>query len=113
VKKQFPLLAVSLLIAGCASNPWPHYESAIRCHLDQKTEECNKEYEAAIKLDPKLQGVHASYGTHLLKLGKTVEAQKEFDLEKANYPTYAEKGLAALHPSGRDATSTTTDTTKH
>ncbi|MEN9352945.1 MAG: hypothetical protein RL318_270 [Fibrobacterota bacterium] len=125
MKKLIMPAAVMALLAGCASNPWPYYEGAIRCHMDKKGEQCNKQYEEAIKIDPKLQGVHASYGVHLLLNGKPSEAEKEFALERANYPQFAEKGLAALAgnkiqadgSNSTDATSTVksvTDTTaKH
>lgn len=85
-----------LLLAGCAISPWPHYETALRCHLDGKKDECDKEYEKAIALGPKTQGLHASYGVHLLKEGKSVEATREFEIEKANYPEYASRSISQL-----------------
>jgi len=112
VKKLIMPAAAVAFLAGCASNPWPYYEGAIRCHMEKKGEECNKQYEAAIKIDPKLQGVHASYGVHLLLNGKPTEAEKEFAQERANYPKFAEKGLAALAGNkGQAAGSSSTDAT--
>jgi hypothetical protein len=64
--------------------------------LDGKKEACDKEYKAAIKADPKTQGLHASYGTHLLLTGRMQEAEKEFSLESQNYPTFAPIGIGRL-----------------
>lgn len=126
MKKLFLPAAALSLLGGCASNPWPHYESAIRCHLDKKGEECNPSYEKAIEIDPKLQGVHASYGVHLLQSGRTADAEKQFTLERANYPQFAEKGIAALSmkrapeaasttasPAAKLPAVTVNDTTRH
>lgn len=104
MNKSFFALAAVGLLAGCASNPWPKYEEAVRCHLDNKGPDCDKIYEAVIKIDPKVQGIHSSYGVHLLQEGKAAEAQAEFAKEKANYPQYAEKGLLALAGMKSDAT---------
>jgi len=104
LKKSIPAFAAIALLSGCAVSPWPKYEEALRCHLDNKGAACNKLYEESIKIDSKTQGVHASYGVHLLQQGNTPEAQRQFDLEKANYPQYAEKGLLALSNAKPDAT---------
>lgn len=104
MKKSIPILAAVALLSGCAVSPWPKYEQAVRCHLDNKGPACNKLYEEAIRIDPKTQGLHASYGVHLLQQGNAPEAQKQFEIEKANYPLYAEKGLLALAGAKSDAT---------
>ena len=112
-KKLFPTSACAALglLAGCASNPWPKYEEAVRCHLDNKGAACDKIYEKAISIDNKTQGIHASYGVHLLQEGKSVEAQQQFAIEKENYPLFAEKGLASLAGAKVDATSTKSSST--
>ena len=104
MNKSFLALAAVGLLAGCASNPWPKYEEAVRCHLDNKGPASDKIYESVIKIDPKVQGIHSSYGVHLLQEGRAAEAQAEFDKEKANYPQFADKGLLALAGAKSDAT---------
>lgn len=104
MNKSIPAFAAIALLSGCAVSPWPKYEQALRCHLDNKGPACNNLYEETIKIDPKTQGIHASYGVHLLQQGNAAEAQRQFELEKANYPQYAEKGLLALANVKADAT---------
>lgn len=86
--------AALLLLAGCAS-PWVKYEAAVRCHLDNKPD-CDKKYKEAIRAGGKLQGIHASYGTHLLQQGKTQEAEAEFELERKYWPKESARSLEAL-----------------
>lgn len=87
-----------ILLGGCAS-PWVAYQEAVRCHLDDKGPECDAKYQKAIGQDTKMQGVHSSYGTHLLLQGKTDQANEEFKIEQLNYPTESSKAIAALaHP---------------
>jgi Tfp pilus assembly protein PilF len=63
-------------------------------------------YEKAIKKNNKLQGVHASYGTHLLKQGDVSGAQKEFALEIENHPLSEKSvGLAMTKQARPDSTS--------
>lgn len=73
---------------GCASLPpgWDEYKSAMKCHFQGKDAECDKDYEKAIEKNDKLQGVHASYGTHLLKRGEVQPAQEQFKKEIENHP---------------------------
>ena len=110
-----PILAtiLLLLLAGCASSPWPHYETALRCHLDGKKGECDKEYQKAIDAGPKTQGLHASYGVHLLQEGKPAEATREFEIEKANYPQYASRSISQLAQGTSAQTKSTHDSTSH
>jgi hypothetical protein len=77
-----------LLLQGCAGLPpgWVEYRSAMKCHFQGKDTECDKDYEKAIKKNDKLPGVHASYGTHLLKRGDAQTAKEQFDQEVANHP---------------------------
>lgn len=109
MRLKHPILASfsTIALVGCASSPWPHYEEAIRCHLDGKTTECDQKYQKAIKADPKTQGVHASYGVHLLKEGKTAEAAQEFATEQANYPDYAPKAISQLDNRAKTASDST------
>jgi hypothetical protein len=97
-------LVLAAAAAGCATaSPWPLYESALRCHLDGKKTECDADYKKAIEIDPKTQGLHASYATHLLLTGRMQEAEKEFAIENQNYPAFAAIGinrLAAKGPAG-------------
>jgi len=96
MKRPFLLAFSPLILAGCAVTPWPHYEAAVRCHLDGKKQECDQDYLKAIEIGPKTQGLHASYGVHLLLEGRRDEALKEFAIEKANYPGFAPKGIDQL-----------------
>jgi hypothetical protein len=80
---------------GCAS-PWQNYQQAIRCHLDNKGKECDALYKDAIEGDPKMVGVHSSYGTHLLLQGRRPEAEAEFQLEKQNFPKESSRPITAL-----------------
>jgi hypothetical protein len=77
-------------------NPWPHYEQAVRCHLDGKKDECEPYYKKAIANGDKTPGLHASYGTHLLQNGKVQEANAEFEIEKRNFPEFAPLAIAKL-----------------
>lgn len=94
--KQLALLPSLMLLGGCAVNPWIPYQEAVRCHLDDKGPACDPKYQAAIKADAKMRGVHASYGTHLLLQGKTEEANREFQLEQQNYPSESSASIAML-----------------
>jgi tetratricopeptide (TPR) repeat protein len=79
-------LAVVLGIIGCANPAWVQYRSAMKCHFQDKDEECNKHYEKAIKLDKDLPGVYLSYASHLYKHGNTTEAQEKFIIEIEKHP---------------------------
>lgn len=94
--KQLALLPSLMLLGGCAVNPWIPYQEAVRCHLDDKGPACDPKYQAAIKANSKMRGVHASYGTHLLLQGKTEEATREFQLEQQNYPSESSTSIAML-----------------
>lgn len=96
MKPKFLLVPGMLLLGGCAVNPWLPYQEAVRCHLDDKGPACDKLYKQVIKADPKLRGIHASYGTHLLLQGNKEEAAKEFQIEQANYPSESTKSIALL-----------------
>jgi hypothetical protein len=78
----------AVLLQGCAGLPpgWVEYRSAMTCHFQGKDPECDKDYEKAIKKNDKLPGVHASYGTHLLKRGDSQTAKEQFEMEVANHP---------------------------
>lgn len=87
-KKLLLLLSISLLIflSGCASNPeWKHYREAQACHF-QHGDFCGSRYRDAIRANPKLPGVHASYGTHLISKGEVDKGIKELNIEMANHP---------------------------
>jgi len=96
MKPKFLLVPGMLLLGGCAVNPWLPYQEAVRCHLDDKGPACDKLYKQVIKADPKLRGIHASYGTHLLLQGNKEEAAKEFQIEQTNYPSESTKSIALL-----------------
>jgi hypothetical protein len=64
--------------------------------MDGKKQECDGDYLKAIEIGPRTQGLHASYGVHLLLEGRRDEALKEFAIEKANYPGFAPKGIDQL-----------------
>lgn len=96
MKSKFFIVPSMLLLGGCAVNPWIPYQEAVRCHLDDKGPECDKLYKRVIKADPKLRGIHASYGTHLLLQGNKEEAAKEFQIEQTNYPSESTKSIALL-----------------
>jgi Tfp pilus assembly protein PilF len=97
MNRAFSALIVATLLPACASSPWPHYETAMSCHMvGEKMSECDKHYRKAMKEDPKLQGIHASYGVHLLKQGRIAEANREFAIEQKNYPAYAVKPISQL-----------------
>jgi len=84
-------------ISGCATaSPWPHYEAAVRCHLDGRKSLCNEHYVRAIRINPQLQGIHASYGVHLLQQGQTAAAEREFALERMNYPAFSTMAIGRL-----------------
>jgi hypothetical protein len=103
MNRSAPLLLVFgsvLLGAGCAANPWPSYEAAVRCHLDGKKTECDHHYRDAIAIDPQLQGIHSSYGMHLLQEGRVPEAEREFTIEGKNYPAYAAVAIGRLKAPG-------------
>jgi Tfp pilus assembly protein PilF len=81
-------LISSFVISGCAGLPtgWKEYRSAITCDLEGKQDECDKDYEKAIRKNPQMQGVHASFGTHLLKRGEVQPAQEEYAKEQEFHP---------------------------
>ncbi len=101
MNRCFVFLVLAAGAVGCATpSPWPSYESALRCHLDGKKNECDAEYQKAIKYGPTTQGLHASYGTHLLLTGRMQEAEKEFALENKNYPNFAVVAIGRLANKG-------------
>ncbi len=84
----FCLSGGMFLLQGCSTLPpgWPEYRSAMKCHFQGKDAECDKDYARAIKKNDMLPGVHASYGTHLLKRGEMQAAQEQFQKEVENHP---------------------------
>lgn len=107
------ILGTALAFVGCSSIPrgWKEYREAMTCHFDGKQAECDPTYEKAIKKNTKLQGVHASYGTHLLKQGNMTEAQKEFAIEMENHPFSSKAiGLALNKPGRPDSTTGSSET---
>jgi len=101
MKKCCAFLLLAAGAAGCGTaSPWPSYEAALRCHLDGKKTECDAEYQKAIKIDPKTQGLHASFGTHLLLTGRMQEAQREFAYESQLWPLFAPIAIARLGERG-------------
>lgn len=82
-------LFITLLVSGCANQPssgWPEYREAMRCHLESRNEECDRAYEAAIKLNPKLPGLQSSYASHLYRRGDVAGAEEHFRAELENHP---------------------------
>lgn len=77
-----------LLFTACASLPpgWDEYREAMKCHFQNKNEECDKAYETAIKKNPKLPGLQASYASHLYQRGDATGAQEHFQAEIENHP---------------------------
>ena len=73
--------AVTTGIIGCANPGWVQYRAAMKCHFQDKDEECNTHYEKAIKLNKELPGVYSSYASHLYKHGNTPEAHEKFKIE--------------------------------
>lgn len=71
------------------------------CHFNGKQEECDKPYQKAIKKNEKLQGVHASYGTHLLKRGDLENAKQEFAKEITYHPTSEKTVNLAFKQTGK------------
>jgi hypothetical protein len=106
--------AALLLLQGCAGLPpgWAEYRSAMKCHFQGKDTECDQDYEKAIKKNDKLPGVHASYGTHLLKRGDSQTAKEQFEQEVANHPvSETSVKLVFKNIKSPDSTSTATTTT--
>lgn len=91
-------LALSFLVSGCAIQPstgWPEYRAAMRCHLESRNEECDQAYEAAIKANPKLPGLHSSYASHLHRRGDAAGAEEHFRAELENHPK-SEKAIKVV-----------------
>ena len=82
------LVLVSLLgtlFVGCGNPGWRHYTDAKTCYFKNEAN-CDKHYQKAIKARGDMPGVHASYGTWLMREGKMTEAQAQFEIEKKQYP---------------------------
>jgi predicted Zn-dependent protease len=90
--RKFFLVGLSawcvIMLSACAGLPpgWAEYKEAMKCHFQNKNEECNQEYESAIKKNPKLPGLQASYASHLFQHGNAAEAEEHFRSEQENHP---------------------------
>jgi hypothetical protein len=93
--KKIVFILATLILSNCANNGWPHYNAAMKCHFEDKGQECDGLYETAIDKNDKLPGVYSSYGAHLLKQGKNAEANEQFVKETAAHPL-AKKPVARL-----------------
>ena len=81
-----PALLAGVLLAGCATTGWPEYRAAMKCHLEAKAEACDEQYEKALKANPKLPGLRASYASHLHRRGQSDLAEKHFQAEMEQHP---------------------------
>lgn len=70
---------------NCAQTGWPEYRDAMACDLEGRNE-CARHYSAAIRKNPQLPGVHASYGSHLIRQGDLEKGQAELEKEYQTYP---------------------------
>lgn len=87
----------ALMFSGCASLPpgWAEYKAATKCHLQNKNDECDKSYQKAIKKNPKLPGLQASYASHLYRRGDAASAEEHFRAEIENHP-HSQKAIGVV-----------------
>ena len=81
-------MSFAILLTACASLPrgWKEYREATKCHLQNKNEECDESYEQAIKKNPKIPGLQASYASHLFRRGDAAGAEEHFKAEMEAHP---------------------------
>jgi len=82
----------------------------MECHLRNRGAACDEFYEASLQADTTIPGVHASYATHLLSMGKVEEANVQFALELQYHPEAAQS-CALAQGNFRFAASLPTDST--
>ncbi len=95
------MVAVLALLAGCSTPPnysWGHYEDLIytayrtpdKATAEKQLEVLEADYQKARSANrPVPPGWHAYVGYLYFDLGKTDEARREFETEKAQYPESA------------------------
>jgi hypothetical protein len=105
--------STAFLLSACASLPpgWKEYRAATKCHLQNKNEECDPAYEKAIKKNPKLPGLQASYGSHLYRRGDAAGAEEHFKAEMETHPV-SKHAILVVFKGGPDSASAITKTPK-
>ena len=83
---KLALFSIAINLIGCANQGWIYYRQAMKCHFQDKGQECNEHYEEALEENPNLPGIRSSYGIHLIKQGDNTKGQALLEEENQKYP---------------------------
>jgi len=95
------LATIPLLLVGCGPSAEAHYDAGVKLQDQGHTEQAIKEFDEAIRIDPKLSDARVRRGDAYLKAGHFEKARQDYDeAVLMGYQTaqvYNQRGLAYLN----------------